>query len=105
MAALPDEVVGHLEGTKTHALASFVFLSTFNCMQPRILSRRLSEIPDIDVAATRWLVGWLTRRPQRVHANSTLSKALLCSTGSPPGCVLSPLLFILYTNSCRSHHS
>lgn len=68
LAALLDEVVGHLEGTKTHALASFiVFSSIFNCMQPRILSRRLSEIPDIDVASTSWFVGWLTRRPQRFH--------------------------------------
>lgn len=106
MAALLDEVVGHLEGTKSHALASFiVFSSTFNCMQPHVLSRRLSEIPDIDVATTSWFVSWLTRRPQRVHVNSTLSKAFLCPIGSPQGCVLSPFLFILYTNSCRSHHS
>ncbi len=26
------------------------------------------------------------------------------STGSPQGCVLSPLLYILYTNDCVSRH-
>ena len=33
---------------------------------------------------------------------SFLSDAMTTSTGSPQGCVLSPLLFILYTNSCTS---
>ena len=102
-ATLLDLVLGHLEGTKTHVLASFIdFSSAFNCMQPHILASRLSEIPDIDAGTIGWLVGWLTRRPQRVRVNNTLSTALTCSTGSPQGCVLSPLLFILYTNCCCS---
>lgn len=34
--------------------------------------------------------------------NNTLSKVFTCSSGSPQGCVLSPLLFVLYTNECQS---
>ena len=39
-----------------------------------------------------------------VLVNNTFSDLSLTSTGSPQGCVLSPLLFILYTDDCRSTH-
>lgn len=34
--------------------------------------------------------------------NGALSDQVCSSTDSPQGCVLSPLLFILYANMCRS---
>lgn len=36
--------------------------------------------------------------------NSSFSDVLCLSTGSPQSCVLSPLLYILYTNMCQSLH-
>ena len=47
------------------------------------------------------LLNFLTDRTQKVPVNGVISETLVSSTGSPQGCVLSPLLFILHTDSCR----
>ena len=51
-----------------------------------------------------WLLDFLTNRMQKVKVNGSFSDVLSVSTGSPQGCVLSPLLYILYTNLCQSLH-
>ena len=39
-----------------------------------------------------------------MKVGSSLSDQIMTNIGSPQGCVLSPLLFILYTNNCSSPH-
>lgn len=50
------------------------------------------------------VLDFLTCRPHAVRATGALSQKRLSSTGSPQGCVLSPLFYILYTNDCRSNY-
>ena len=37
--------------------------------------------------------------------NNIVSSTIIMNTGTPQGCVLSPLLYSLFTNDCVSHHS
>ena len=52
----------------------------------------------------RWITDFLTDRSQCVRLGKNVSDTRTISTGSPQGCVLSPLLFSLYTNCCTSSH-
>ncbi|KAI3369842.1 hypothetical protein L3Q82_024428 [Scortum barcoo] len=47
-----------------------------------------------------WLLDFLTERPQSVRVGKNTSSVITLSTGSPQGCVLSPLLFTLMTHDC-----
>lgn len=96
-------VFKHLEGAKSLVRLLFVdFSSAFNCIQPHVLAGKLRNCFNIDPGLVSWLMDFLTNRSQRVRVNGTLSDVCLSSTGSPQGCVLSPLLFVLYTNDCQS---
>ncbi|KAK3540933.1 hypothetical protein QTP86_005870 [Hemibagrus guttatus] len=50
----------------------------------------------------KWITSFLTDRHQLVKLGKFKSNSRTTSTGAPQGCVLSPLLFSLYTNDCTS---
>lgn len=98
-----DTIHKHLEIPNTSARLLFVdFSSAFNTMQPYILAEKLITRFHLNHQLILWILDFLTKRSQRVLVNHTLSDNLFTSTGSPQGCVLSPLFFILYTDDCRS---
>uniref|UniRef100_A0A3P9JKF7 Reverse transcriptase domain-containing protein n=1 Tax=Oryzias latipes TaxID=8090 RepID=A0A3P9JKF7_ORYLA len=51
-----------------------------------------------------WIKDFLTDRPQAVRLGPHLSPTRTLSTGSPQGCVLSPLLYCLYTYDCSPQY-
>lgn len=98
-----DKIYKHLEKPKSHVRILFAeFASAFNKMQPHILIERLaSYFKLLDQLLTLFL-NFLTDRTQQVLVNGVISKTRVSNTGSPQGCVLSPLLFISYTDRGRS---
>lgn len=98
-----DTLYKHLEKPQSHARLLFAdFSSAFNKMQPLILIERLASYFNLSDQLLALFLNFLTDRTQRVLVNGVTSKTQVSNTGSPQGCVLSPLLFILYTDSCRS---
>lgn len=68
-----------------------------------ILEHQLSllQVPD---STCRWIMDFLTNSTQWVKLGRNISSSRSTCTGSPQDCVLSPLLFSLYTNSCVCLH-
>ena len=51
-----------------------------------------------------WILDFLLNRPQVVKVGGNLSSSLILSTGAPEGCVLSPMLYSLFTYDCAACH-
>ena len=95
----------HLEGPQTRARTLFAeFSSAFNTIQPHILANKPVWYFSLDSHLVLWIIGFLTSRSQRFFVSGCFLELLLTCTGSPQGCVLSPLFYILYTDDCRSNH-
>uniref|UniRef100_A0A8C7YDV2 Reverse transcriptase domain-containing protein n=1 Tax=Oryzias sinensis TaxID=183150 RepID=A0A8C7YDV2_9TELE len=94
--------LSHLEQPGSCVRMLFVdFSSAFNTILPHRLVSKLEAL-GLPTSTCLWILGFLTARPQRVRIGSHMLTAITLSTGSPQGCVLSPLL---YTQDCTSTHS
>ena len=100
-----NKLYRHLEGPQTHARILFADISSaFNTIQSHILANKLVSHFSLDSHLVLRIIDFLTNKLQRVFVNGCFSELSLTCAGSPQGCVLSPLLYILYTDDCRSNH-
>ncbi|KAL0152385.1 hypothetical protein M9458_052108, partial [Cirrhinus mrigala] len=75
------------------------YSSAFNTIIPSTLTTKLEHL-GLSSSLCQWICNFLTGRPQAVRIGGHLSASLTLSTGAPQGCVLSPLLYSLYTYDC-----
>ena len=94
----------HLEQPCKYARVLFVdFSSAFNTIVPCILIDKLEKL-GVPYYLLSFIKAFLTDRQQFVRLGKTQSNTLNCDIGCPQGCVLSPILFSIYTNFIQSEH-
>ena len=97
--------LNHLEQQKSYVRMLFVdYSSAFNTIIPGRLITKLDTLglPPLTCA---WIKDFLTNRPLTVRFGPHLTSTRTLSIGSPQGCVLSPLLYCLYTHDCSPAHN
>ncbi|KAK3562413.1 hypothetical protein QTP86_033563, partial [Hemibagrus guttatus] len=97
-------ILQHLDSPGSYARILFVdFSSAFNTIIPALLRDKLFQL-NVPDSMCSWITDFLTDRRQFVRLGTHVSDLQHISTGPPQGCVLSPLLFSLYTNGCTFGH-
>ncbi len=82
------------------------YSSAFNTITivPIKLAVKLSDL-GLNTSLCDWIQDFLTGRLQVVKMGQFTSNSITLNVGAPQGCVLSPLLYSLYTHDCVSSHS
>jgi hypothetical protein len=79
------------------------YSSGFHTIVPSKLITKL-RILELNTSICNWILDFLTGRPQVVRVGSNTSATLILNTGAPQGCVLSPLLYSLFTHDCMARN-
>lgn len=118
----------HIENGGAYARILYVdFSSAFNTVQTHLLVQKLKEM-QVSPYLTLWVADFLSDRTQAVQVrtrssapaqgpatppaqtlvpsnNLCISSVQTINTGTPQGTVISPFIFTLYTDDCRSDRS
>ena len=100
LSITPHTTFNHLERRNSYVRMLFVdYSSAFNTIISDILINKLLTL-GLPPPSCSWNKDFLANRPQSVRVGPHLSSIITLSTGSPQVCVLSPLLYSLYTSDC-----
>ncbi|KAM9560754.1 uncharacterized protein ACWYII_020322 [Salvelinus alpinus] len=97
--------LSHLDKKNTYVrMLLIVYSSAFNTIVPSKLIIKLEAL-GLNPALCNWVLDFLTGRPQVVTVGNNISTSLILNTRAPQGCVLSPLLYSLFTHDCVAMHA
>uniref|UniRef100_A0A673ZB86 Reverse transcriptase domain-containing protein n=1 Tax=Salmo trutta TaxID=8032 RepID=A0A673ZB86_SALTR len=97
--------LSHLAKRNTYVRMLFIDYSlAFNTIVPTKFIIKLESL-GLDPALCNWVLDFLTIRPQVVKVGNNIFTPLILNTGAPQGCVLSHLLYSLFTHDCVAMHA
>jgi hypothetical protein len=79
------------------------YSSAFNTIGPSKLIIKMEAL-DLNPALCNWVMDF-DGPPQVVKVGNNISTSLTLNTGAPQGCILSPLLYSLFTYDCVAMHA
>ena len=92
-------------GQKEHVKMLFIdYSSAFNTIVPTKLITKLRTL-GLNTSLCNWILDFLTGHTQVVRVGHNTSATLILNTGTPQECVLSPLLYSLFTHDCVYKHN
>ncbi len=95
IAIVLHNALSHLEHRESYVRMLFIdYSSAFNTIISDILFSKLTDLGFPSLTCT-WIRNFVTDHPQTVKLGPHLSCTRTLSTGSPQGCVLSPILYSL----------
>src|SRR4029434_9915849 len=77
------------------------YSSASNTIIPSKLVSKLVDL-GLNTSLCKWIFDFLTGRPQVVKIGDRTSATVITNTGTPQGCVLSPLLFSWFTHDVHT---
>ena len=90
--------LSHLDKNNNYVRMLFIdYNSAINTIVPSKLIIKLEAL-GLNPALCNWVLDFLTGRPQVVKVGNNISTSRTVNTGAPQGCVLSPLLYSLFTH-------
>ena len=87
-------------------MLDYYSLATARAFNNTVPSKLITKLrtPGQNACLYTSILDFLTGRPQVVRVGSNTSATLILNTGSPQGCVLSPVLYSLFTHDCMAAH-
>jgi hypothetical protein len=96
--------LSHLDKRNTYVRMLFIDYSlTFNTIVPPKLITKLRTLGP-NTSLCNWILDFLTGYPKVVRVGNNTSATLILNMGAAQGCVLSPLLYFLFTHDCTTRH-
>ena len=83
-----------------------LFIAYSSAFSPIVPSKLITKLRTLglNTSLCNWIPDFLTGCPLVVREGKNTSAMLILNTGAPQGCMLSPLLYSLFTHDCMARH-